>query len=482
MNNNVELTAAFLVWCPPHHEQYYRPYEGILTGETMNYLNGITDRGLTINNNTLNPIAINILRPSQVPVAPVNIDGGFGNARFAFFLEFTINNPGIFTSAKKEIVTGFTNHAGVDHFGNLDPKMVFYINSRQVIHCTPKTVTAVPSPTNSYLKQNQNILPMINTLMGQKPVSLRPEDIVSNHHIQDCYGDSVPIINKTYDLSCGYQTASRDSNIPSYYLDRLLKGYKDSYNDTTAAESNEDVFRNITSAVRTEGLFGSNFLALMRGAGDCSNQGSFQFWEIQERWPRNNDFWKKQLPKPNTKPISLREMTEHWQGTGAEVDIAYNLTHALPALMSKLLILSIELDLTNLTIDGTSAVGIIRFQPMFDYAVTPDKLEFFKQRVMADIINGIILQKVPSFHIKIKSHLLSDNLFEISVAGGPYIPFSAPMYCESYYSPLIGSAHHLTNLTGQVKTIVDQFKYFDSFQNQTQNNQSQPNQNQSMWF
>ena len=59
------------------------------------------------------------------------------------------------------------------------------------------------------------------------------------------------------------------------------------------------------------------------------------------------------------------------------------------------------------------------------------------------------------YDIRLTVNILSESTFMISVDGKPAVPYSAPMYCDSYYSPIIGmDPTTLTNISNGVESIV----------------------------
>ncbi len=459
----IELTKAFLFYCPPHHVQFYRPYESSLDGHALNHFYHYTDDGSNITPSTLSNIASSIIRPSAIPQGSIDIANGFGNERFAFFMEFTIDSGGIYGSKKKEIVSGFTSHIGVDSKGNIDPQTVFFINARQTLNEVNAHVGPTGYQSNAIVQENQSILPK---LTGGNFVGLRPEDIVAGHQVNDMMGGEVTI-DKRVDLSTQYMTSQKDNVIPSYYLSRILNGYKAGLGEGNSFNNN-DLYSDVIKNVRTNSLYVSDFISEIRG-NDASNYGYFTFAEIQGRWPRLPEFWIKRLPPPNRYPIAKHTYTQDWQAPLVETEIAYNLTHALPVLMSKMMLIELIFDMHNMTFDGSADICVMNIVSMFDNAIDPNKIQVLINRIKIDIVEGLVANRCGSFYIKVKANILKENDFEIQINGQNPIPYSAPMFCESYYSPLFGDRNHLNRLVGEVTTMVENMGQRGSFGNAYRN-------------
>ncbi len=464
MGSRVELTKAFLVYCPPSHEQYYRPYEGILNGDTLRAISHHTEGGHLINGSSLMDVASSIIRPVSTPVAPVPIVNGFGIARFAFFLEFTSSESSLFSGTEREIVTGFTDHIGVDSNGNLNPNMYFYINNRQIIRNTNMQVGHNGFNPHAAVFVNQSILPR-NT--GPCNKAMRPEDVGGSHYLNIEYS-GMQTFDTRSDLSLVPLAAPKDASTSLSYMNNLLNGYRKSI-ETVPIDEKRDFFNEVIGTVRTTGLSTSPFLNAMRGTGGVdANAAVFSAMELLNTWPRNKDFFNISLPNPNKKMSSPIENTERWNTAQIEADIAFNLTHAFPAIMSNMMLVSLKLEMTNQTLDGQPQVAIIHAQSMFDYAIDSAKMNFIINKIKYDIIRGVIMQRVPSFYISADINLFRNNYMNVSVNGGISVPFCAPMYCDSFYSPLNGSAYHLNSITDNIDCIVSQFINSGSFSNQSQ--------------
>ena len=442
-----DLNKAILIACPPHQDQYFRPYESHLDGAGLKRLEVATEGGTLVGAVGLADVASSIIAPSTHTQGQVQIAHGFAEPRFAFFLEIK-SGPGMCNYGSREIISGFTSHMGIDSQGNLDPQMTFFVNSRITIRDDERP-GARGNQLFSTVDQNSHILAKTDISMS----SMRPEDIVAKQQVQETYGGTDEVFDARWNLNLNTVASDKYNSMPAHYLSKVVNGFLTAENTLTPMDDTENLYKEAMQNVRTEAFQMSDFLGTM-GMTDPSRQHMFTFAELNSCYPRNKDFWQKVLPKPGSRVSSPMETTEHWQGQIVETGLAYSLSHALPALMSKLMLMYLEVDMTNYTLDGQPHVGLIKHVGMFDDIISPQKVQYLIQAIQTDIIRGIILNKAGTFRIVMRVNLMSNSHFDISVNGDNAIPYAAPMYCESYSSPVIGNNDNLNQMAGTVHEIV----------------------------
>jgi hypothetical protein len=443
-----ELTKAFLIYVPPHHDQFYRPFESQVNGDSMRKLEIYTENGQYVSAAAMADIASSIITPATLPAGKVDIPYGMSEARLAFFLEVT--KQSVFGGQSREIITGFTSHVGVDSYGNLDPQMMFYINSRMEIRDgTSANYNGVNVVPGNIYSDSQLLARTAIPL-----AALRPEDVVGTAQVRSLMGTEDEVFDTRANLTAQSYASDRFNAVPSHYLSKVVGGYLQAHASSRVNEGTEQFYENAIVPVKTESIQLSNFLSDM-GMMDLSRMHCFTYAELQSRYPRTNDFWIKTLPKPGSTMMSPLQYSEHWAGSNIESNIAYSLTHALPAIMSRLMLVRVVMEITNVnTPTGMPVIGIAKQVAMFDGVVTPQKMEYFQNQVMCDIVRGLLMSKVAIFTVRIDADITTSGRFDISVNGGPFIPYVAPMWCESYSSPVIGKANNLNNLASNVEMIT----------------------------
>lgn len=443
-----DLTRAYLIYVPPHHEQYYRPFESQMNGDVMRKVGIYTEGGNHLSAAAVADIASSVISPSAMPSGKVQIPYGMNEARMAFFIEIT--KASVYGGTSREIFSGFTSHVGVDQHGNIDPTMIFYIDSRMEIRDGINTNHMGSQVMPGNVWADTQLLTKTQTPLA----ALRPEDVVGTAQVQSVMGSQMEVYDQRANLTLQSQASDRLNTIPAHYLSKIMGGYMAAHGQTNVNDGDERFYENAIIPVKTESYQLSNFLSDM-GMLDLNRMHTFTFQELNSTYPKPASFWIKTLPKPGATIVSPTQYSEHWGGSNIETSIAYSLTHILPALMARLMLVHVVMEITNVnTPTGMPAIGFAKQVGMFDGAVTVQKMEYFKSQVMIDIVRGLLQSRVAHFTIRIDVDLTSSGKFDISVNGGMSIPYVAPMWCESYSSPVLGQARNLNILAASMEELT----------------------------
>ena len=453
---NTQLTKAILIFCPPNHEQYYRPYESTIDGNAVKNMLDATNNGATLTPYTMASSAALILSPSVTPHDILQIPGGMQQGRYAFYLEVTTEDT---AGIEREILSGFTNYDGINpSTKTIDPNMVFHLNSRTILR-DHASVGYAGSVNRPIVFQAQSVLAPIEA--HRDAIAMRPEDVAAYGQNALLHIGDARVIDPRNSLSGIAKVADNRGAIPAHYLSNICTGYVlahaeavDNYNI-----SEENIHTKAITNTRCQSISLSNFFnAFGRNNPEVSHQ--FTFKQLNDVWPRRNDFWNTIMPKPGTRLSSPLEHSEHWRGATVTTSIAFSLTHILPALMARVMMVGVEIHMSNETLDGSYHTVIMNHTPMFDGVVTPEHIKFLQNQLELDVIRGMLLNKVNTFNIKMHIDILTNSSFLISVNGEPAIPYTAPMFCDSYYSPMIGlEKSNLGEIANTVEILVGELTH-----------------------
>jgi len=448
---NIELTGAVLIYVGGGHDVYHRPYDATVDGRAWNDIMHATDDGTRITPNALSGVAATILSPTFVHEGMVQIPNGMSNGRYAFVLEITADT---IYGKEREIIRGFTDYDGVSpHTGAIDPQLKFHLNSRLVIK-QPEITNAYGTVGQNILSKSQNILAEVPN--NQNAIALRPEDAVTWKQTEVIRASGARC-DDTRTMLCGIaKTSDRLHAFPSHYLSDICNGFlKGNDLSTYSFNGNTDQLENVLGFVKSESIGVSYFYNALHTYNPSSSH-TVSFADIMRRWPRDRDFWVTFMPKPGTALASSAWDTEHWGGATLETQIAYSLTHMLPALMAQHMLVELHITLTNMTPGNMVFIQPYWWRGMFEGTVTVNDIERIVGTVELDIVKGLLLSRVACFDISLSINLLSNSTFEISINGGNKISYNAPMYCDSYYSPMIGqNFNNLVNISNTIETLTD---------------------------
>lgn len=444
-----ELTRALLVYVPPQHEQFYRPYQINANRDDLNQLATDTLGGSHIDKNSVMDVTSRILAPASTPQRHVIIPGGFNAGRLAFFLEFTTDATGY---TKREVVSGFTDRFDFSHNGYINPETVFVINNRQVIATTPKMGYVVQG---DYSVLNR----VATTGPGDVNLALRPTDVAHYMHGSHMFGGGTTFDDR-YDLGCKSLQARRDDVMPTHYLSELLEAYAVGTREQMLSnDSDENLHLKVVSATEPSPLAKSQFvrdLGISKING-LSTVDRFTFSQLNSVWPRDfATFWTKTLPRPGVTMIGPRDVTEHWNNAMLETSLAYSISQTMTAIMTRLMISRCSITLRNDTLNSIPARAVLDMVCFFDGMATQALGNFLLSQVDQDVIRATLQHQVATYNITIQANLLSGCKIDIGINGEHQIPYFAPTFCDSQWSPLAGGTQNeLAQLAAAVDTAVE---------------------------
>jgi len=453
------VTRAFMIPVAPQHEQYYRPYQVAIDGSILDKAIHDTHGGTQISHSTLKDVSGSILQPAASPADQLFIPGGMGQMRYAFFFEVTYITP---VGPRRDIVTGFTEHGDIfSHTGTIDPNARFIINSISRVndrilraYNQNKTITRMSS-TNQVLAG-----PCANHDIGLDPVAMRPVDIIKLSQANSLSVPGTEIIETRNSLSTNPKLSERNNAIASHMLADVTKAYIDSIHATGSMGGVMDdceLYADAMGRVANGALENEEFYMAMGLSQNVAGEPPmFRFCDLVNNigFDSNTGI---EIPRNTGTLVSARETTDGWNNRMAETSIAFSITHALPALMSRFMVATLVFSVTNRTTslmdDGPQAT-IVDLTPMFDDTVGPAHMETLKNELANEIVRGILSNHVTDYKIDIIANLLDEAAINISINGQMPVPYKAPMFCDSLYSPCIGlNRSNAENISSGVESL-----------------------------
>lgn len=430
---SIQMVRAILLYTPGQHDQYYRPYIGNVDSILLAQAMDATDDGNRINHRVLSGIAGSIIQPSMMTDGKVIIPNGLSEGRFAFFIE--VETTSIY-GTEKEIIRGYTDYVGISpHTRAIDPNMRFYINSRSIIKESKQATDAY-----KYMMHQDQIAFQPTAYTGA--VTLRPEDAVSFAQQNNIATTENDIMMDIRHLTDGNTKVGMSlHSIPSHYLADTINGYINGAIQNPANGNDRsdggDAYSVTMESVRAAHLTTSGFYSAFTRS--ISPDSSVTYNEIKQAFNRPDSFWIVIMPEPGKTITSPRAYTEHWRGATQETVIVYSLSHMLPALMAEVLLMKLNVSMTNMYPGGKPVIAILDVVPMFNNAFTKTSAQYLINQIEILLVHGLILGRCNVFDIQIEADLMLTSTYNISLDGGVKYPYEAPMYCNTAYSPMIGS-------------------------------------------
>lgn len=440
MNSNLpqtELVKGYLVFCPGQCEQQFRPTTSSLTQEGVRAAIEATMNGTNLSQAAFNEVAGQIIGPNAVPQGDANIDGGYGQARYAFMIEMKTSN---LHGCKREILTGFTNYLGVDTVTNsMDPKMVFHLNGVTLISDTTQQ-----NHQGTFITSEINHCS--NVLVGQQhmpgTVSLSPANVIGHGQINQYLGDMSDgsnFGNHRISLDGVSKLVNQSNSIPSTYLSSLINAQVGAIATTGNGWQDRDKEQYQQAKASCRDANSSSGL-LYQGLGrlDETDSHKFTFEDLEFRWP--NREWVIMKQPDSQAQVSAVDRGLDWNNSLVETSIIYSLTHTLSGILSKNYLQDIYIEINNENPNGDIHVIPGIFHEMFPGYNTDARIYQLCQRIETEICRGIIKSNpaVGTFNVLMKINLLNESEFTIRINDTPWCKYQAPMFCNSYSSPLTG--------------------------------------------
>jgi len=458
---SIRIVSLIFMEVPIEAAMFYRPYNSNLNGETLQQVVDVTQGGLNISTEVFSPLAGRIIAPSSVPKGTILLPNGWNEKRYSVLIQFEINSP---FGATREILTGFTDYAGVSDQGNADPTMNIHLNS----HTVARSREVIGANGRQHTYTSEGAMQVLNPVQVQTPdqttitvdTPMRPSDTVLYQQREARNLNGEDVIDSRTSMLDGYIPSKVDNNIGSRYLSNLCTGYKSS----TAAnpEVSDDKSFIMGAAANTNQLKESNINAslLFRRLKDATQYGqvaSVSMAELTGIWPEaTHPDIMHLMKRPETVPVSNAEFNHTWGDASVETGIAYILNQAVPALMSSHLFVNYGFTMTNRIMDSvhpaittTNANCVI---PLNDQV---RRIQAIELTIASDIHNQILSRGVIDYAVTMDCSATGSNSIIISVNGGPDIPYSAPAYCDSIYSPVLGDGMEtLANLSYDIDHML----------------------------
>ena len=433
MFNQTELTSAYLVFSPGQQDQFYRPFVPNLDNTMVNNLLHSVEQSRRIDTNSFLRTAGGILSLAAEPQGIVQVPHTLQQARYDFSLSFSTPSP---RGEEIEVISGFTNYDGISNLGHIDPNLVFHINHRHVYRKTPRLSAAGNSDLTT-LFHDQNVLASVN---NPNEISMRPEDAVHYQAVELIRSGSAYLNDSSLTLGVGAsKLASSSHNSPVNYLVDICKSYVTSITpNANEYDSRHDDYYSTAKGNVTNGTMGtSGFYLAMREQGYNSSQ-SFTYSQLMHIWPRPDEFWSVIRPT-NASLMRIGNVdTQHWEGADPDTLVASSLTHILPGILSRFMLMKLDIMIDNLNFGNQPNCSIMNYAEMHEGFINEHALACLEQAINSEVGLGLLPQYAETYQIYCSIDLLSTSYFEISLNGNYRTPFHAPHFCSSYMSPMRG--------------------------------------------
>lgn len=433
----IKITKLIMFETGTYNVQYRRPYETVLTGDTLNTIQENINVAKNFSTSAFSGVASQFLQPSSNVEGTVNIANGWQERRMRFLME--IENTYSIGSKTTEMVQGYTTHVGVTN-RSIDPQMIFFINSVTLMRThsfnTPFGMQSATSIfDSSHVLANNNFQ---NGFIAHNEQRLRPADVLvamGRTHLPspESFTDLRTVQTQTATKS------KRVNNNANHYLSSLLDSYNRAHlthDDTTRTEL--DVLEKARSEYAKESLMSADpFICAISQVRNTGFTNTFTFGDLRRICPNVEDVTIVRFLDSNTRAAThVAGQTAEWGGSDLVTTTATVVSNAVPALMMELGLTSLGFKTTNHSINSEIVTSIFNAKS-FSSGDNSVALQRFIINLETNLLRDISFNNQISFAITMNVDLLGETWIKISLDGSPEFDFVTPSFSDSLLSPIV---------------------------------------------
>jgi hypothetical protein len=423
-----------------YEDQFRRPYQTHLDGQTQNELINALDGAKAITPSKIAGIANQFIRPSATPESQIGIVNGWECKRLRFFLE--IQTEDFIGNVTSEYVVGYTDHPGISFGGHLDPNMVFFINAINTTRTT-KVVTPLGNQTHHNLIDASHVL-VDSSYQGimskqNKTYGLRPEDVFNKMEFTDVMNqmsDTDMMIDTVGTITTNAVKSKRANSIVPVYASSML----DSYLQTRRTESFSDVSQirtNAAAVVESDSVARDPFMSFMRGRNHLGATNTFTMGDLMD-YDKNVSYVTTVVPVSNGYNSNLhqRGMTASWGGSDYTTLFATMLSQSVPSYMLQYSINKIHFFSTNMDIGGNITTRVANVKSFTDGDIS-QHIQTFIFRLENELLKGLSHNNQTAYQLEMICDLLGETWIKLSINNEPMVDYVCPSFCDSLMVPVV---------------------------------------------
>lgn len=459
-NDVVRVVKLAIVETGSYQTQFIRPLAMSQIDASVNQaLDSATREGTNVTPQAFANVAGQLLAPSSQVDAPAVIPGGWGEKRGRFYMEVAIKRPNSAITVH-QVLTGFTDHLGFGLNG-YDENMRFYINNVITIR---ETVNAIGGHNHSQLQVagcDQLLLPSYQPQQsGMNEFTMRPMDIMGAGTAGSLMLDTpVPVNDGRATFADGVKLSRRSNLVASNYLSRAVQAYIDAQSCTTDADNLVSIGDAATSNLNEASVDSNDLFCLfsrVTGFNDQTNLGSITYRELLEIDPNARNVTKATLLDQAARAKApTPDQSNTFNGSNWEDVIQQSLLQGIVAIVSECNLRSFNMIATNQTLEPTHDTWQINLQYVGGFV--PNRPVHYEaqvalQRIVFQVLKPTSRNNQIGIAFTISVDLMGDTSIQLSVNGGPVVPYIIPTVADGLSSMLLTTNYQ--NITSMGHDLV----------------------------
>ena len=460
---------SIMVRSGTYNQVFTRPYVSSVDGSVLQAYDEVTRGGTQITPYSLAGVAGQIIQPNASPDASINVDNGWDAPRAIVFIEIEEVNSGL-----SVVLQGFADRYDLSHGNLIAPDLNFTINSaltlKKVVQQTPSGLVEYKRVVDSsHIWSEYNLQHTVSQQNGQGAIyTQRPSDIAHNLSLGFTSNSMAQLDGRTRLLPNTPEQASRINNNSSTYLSNTINAIRSTSEQAYDYGGNQDINLSLLEAatvLQDSTPHSSPVLRHILRNSNLEQTGTIDWMTLTTLFPDLENATdlvidSKQvnyISNPTQHFESTAGSFEYWHIASYEAQYATTIFHAIPAIISSSLLLSISGTMTNRTVDGQPSVVITdarSFIDGFDRTKSVQQAEF---RILNEIMPALTHNNQNDVMIAFNINLIRDGWVSISIGGRPAVEFSSPCFADGLYTPTIATNQdNLSQLAAAVNTLASQ--------------------------
>lgn len=409
--------------------------------------------------NALGSTLNDIINIDNTPIDKVYIPNGWQTQRIRYILEVESNDNGIITSS---FIQGYSEYYDPSFNNNIDPNMLFYINSVTNVIRTFDPIKQIwtSRPLNTY-----NVLTdlagqqVFQEVDGPSKHLIRPQDVNIVASTQDFMDGVTSLKAFNTELNGMVKTSKRSNNNQFDYINRTINGFIESKNICGVSDTQSDIYMNAASSTSDSVINNTSFFEILRNLSSQMLPNKFTLDILSKIDPtlKDNTYLTDtteldMFHKYNT--ILDTEHTEDMLNPTASTIKAYTIVQTINSLMLDNLITSLSISISNET--GEPIVAVTDCKSI----INGIDITSYINRLVTSVKNLLIPKITDGGYTCVVAHVASDVLGDtsvsISINNQPMIPYRLPSYADGLYSPMINSYQGMQAVVSDFMSITEQ--------------------------
>ena len=448
------IAKLFIQQTGTYNPQFRRAYELNLSSTVESKLEEVVAGKQTINPVHLIAADQQLVAPSATPESSIMIVNGWDTPRLRFMLVVEVEDH-VGTSTVTTL-QGYTEFADTSMGGNIDPKMLFFINN-----VSQSRVVRTRTPLG---QMDRHQVMMSNQLIGdsayhhrgigtpEKTFSMTPEDVFKNMQNIEVmsmsgFGDDPEsmFMDTRSHVTGVVKMNDRKNTIPGQYASTILNTYlgcraTDPDNDVVIA--NGDFYSTCSAHIEHQHTTRDEFMSFLenRRAGFMAYRGTagtntFTYDDLMIFDPNVRAVTHV---IPNTNGLHSMGQTEGWGGSGPETLFAASIASSIAGAMHQNNIARIAFRSTNtasFTREITTLITVVN-GPNPNADMTRE-IQGFKFQLENVILFAASYGNTMAFDVDVTIDLAGDTWINVSLEGHPVTAYVVPTFCDALMAPVV---------------------------------------------